>query len=234
MNTIQQLKKELWKRFGNTKYPAEWDGNIYGGGKLSQRFWEYFKAIELLNVNSDSIVLDIGGGSPSTGAGFFASLLSSAVKTVIVMDSNVPKDMKVYENIQFISIDGSYEEIKRLLIDRPDITHISSVSVFEHVPTAIREGMIRAINEYFQGCCFVATFEYHAKRTFFDEQLTAKTTSNLFSPLSNYYLDEIVASPVWCENAYSNIMVGSQDNTQFDFIDVPCWYPVAVRFLACV
>lgn len=62
----QRLKQELWHRFGSKEHPAEWDGHVYGGGKLSQRFWEYFKAIELLSLDANSIVLDIGGGSPQT------------------------------------------------------------------------------------------------------------------------------------------------------------------------
>ncbi len=62
-----KLKAELWKRFGSKAHPAEWDGHVYGGGKLSQRFWEYFKAVELLELDGDSVVVDIGGGSPVTG-----------------------------------------------------------------------------------------------------------------------------------------------------------------------
>jgi hypothetical protein len=247
MNDItQKLKAELWRRFGSGDHPAEWDGNVYGGGKLSQRFWEYFKAVELLGLDKDSVVLDIGGGSPITKAGFFASLLSTAVKTVIVMDSNIAKDVAVSGNIEFIAKDGSYEEIKQLLIARPDITHIASISVFEHIAPSIREGMVAAINEEFKGHCFVSTFEYHAKHIFFEYQLTARTTSELFSSLNRYYLDEMVSSPVWCENAYKDIQRVRDKNPimrlfqkyiykaiypSIEKISVPCWHPVAVRFI---
>ncbi len=245
-NVTQKLKAELWQRFGDSKYPAEWDGNIYGGGKLSQRFWEYFKAIELLELDENSVVLDIGGGSPITKAGFFASLLSTAVKTVIIMDPNIADNVGTSSNIQFISKDSDYDGLCKLLIERPEITHIASVSVFEHIPPDIREGMVRAIDENFAGNCFVGTFEYHAKKTFFEYQLTAGTASKLFGGFSNYYLDEMEASPVWCENAYDGIKRNKHKNKVIWLIQkiffkafedtigkiyVPYWYPVAVRFI---
>ena len=89
MNTTLQLKKELRHRFDSAEHPAKWDSRIYGGGKLSQRFWEYFKALELLGLTESSVVLDIGGGSPVTGMGFFAGLMATVAKKVIVLDPNV-------------------------------------------------------------------------------------------------------------------------------------------------
>jgi hypothetical protein len=83
------LKKILWQRFGSPDHPAEWDGRVYGGGKLSQRFWEYFKAVELLDLHTDAVVLDIGGGSPATGLGFFSSILAQGAKGVVIMDPEV-------------------------------------------------------------------------------------------------------------------------------------------------
>ena len=50
------LKQELWRRYGDSSYPVEWNGHVHGGGKLSQRFWEYFKTIELLEVDAASVV----------------------------------------------------------------------------------------------------------------------------------------------------------------------------------
>ncbi len=100
--TLRNLKAELWRRFGNREYPAEWDGRVYGGGKLSQRFWEYFEGVELLDPSPESVVLDIGGGSPVTGAGFFSSLLASAVKKVLILDPNVAADAKPAANIEYL------------------------------------------------------------------------------------------------------------------------------------
>ena len=230
MNQTQQLKRELWARFGSMDTPSEWDGNVYGGGKLSQRFWEYFKTIEMLNLDSDSVILDIGGGSPITGAGFFSALLATAVKKVYVLDTNIAPGITASDNMEFVRSLASYDTLKTFFEAQPDVTHVSCISVFEHVDSAIREGMIRAVNEFFSGHSFVATFEYHAKRMYFNHQLTAKTASALFKSFTNYYLDEFVASPVWCENAFSGLFRPSM-RTLIAPVEVPCWYPLAVRFL---
>jgi len=66
MNLSGKIKAALWKAYGKPAEAAEWDGNVYGDGKLSQRFWEYHQAIDLLELTPDSVVLDIGGGSPVT------------------------------------------------------------------------------------------------------------------------------------------------------------------------
>ena len=84
----EKLKAALWQAYGNLNSPAAWDGNIYGGGKLSQRFWEYHQAIELLDLTPDSVVLDIGGGSPITGAGFFTKVIAPYVKEEKLMYGN--------------------------------------------------------------------------------------------------------------------------------------------------
>src|SRR3954454_13472570 len=145
MEVTQRLKQNLWARFGTTTWPAEWDGHVYGGGKLSQRYWEYFQAAELLDLDRESIVLDIGGGSPITGAGFFASLLATQIKKVIIIDPNVSASIDCPSNIEFIRRNASEEELLSIFIDRPEITHISCVSVFEHIPPSVREPMVRAI-----------------------------------------------------------------------------------------
>lgn len=230
MNQTQQLKSELWRRFGSRDAPSEWDGNVYGGGKLSQRFWEYFKAVELLDLDSESIVLDIGGGSPVTGVGFFSALLATAVKKVYVFDLNIALSATAPDNMEFVRSLASYDTLRAFSEARPEITHISSVSVFEHIEPTIREGMVRAVNDFFPGCSFVATFEFHAKRTYFEYQLTARTVSTLFGSLTNYYLDELCASPVRCENAFDGLFKPSR-RTFIAPVEIPRWYPLAVRFI---
>jgi len=217
MNCTAQLKRRLWERFGSIEHPAEWNGRIYGGGKLSQRYWEYFKTLELLELSPNSVVVDIGGGSPVTGVGFFASLIATSVRKVFVFDSNISPEAIAPEGVEFVTKRATYESMRGFLEEHPEVTHIASVSVFEHIPALEREGIVRAINETFEGACFVASLEYHAKSVYFEHQLTATTISTLFEPLTNYYLDKFESSPVWCENAYPS--------------DVPLWYPVAVRFL---
>jgi len=233
----QSLKLELWKRFGSKRYPAEWDGNIYGGGKLSQRYWEYFKTIDLLNISADSVVLDIGGGSPTTGIGFFAELLATAARKVLIMDPILPLNRTAPANIEFIRKEGSYEEMKALFIDHPEITHISCISVFEHIESTLREEMVRAVNDFFRGQYFIATFEYHAKCSYFEHQLTATTTSSLFAPFTNFYLDEFAASPVLCEDAIDLQRIVRLNPKEplaalnFAPCNIPRWYPIVVRFI---
>jgi hypothetical protein len=232
MNITRQLKAELWKRFGSTETPAEWDGHVYGGGRLSQRFWEYFKALELLDLDADSVVVDIGGGSNATCMGFFAALLSTSVKKVIVFDPNISQSAIAPKNVEFVRSRASFYELRDFMINRPELTHVASISVFEHIDPKTREGIVRAINEFFHGPCFVSTFEFHAKRKFFDYQLTAKTVSPLFEPLTNYYLDECCASPVWCENAFDKRrLFRLAPRAPIAPTNIPQWYPLAVRFL---
>lgn len=218
MNATKNLQAELWRRFGTKEHPAEWDGIIYGGGKLSQRYWEYFKAIELLELDDQSVVLDVGGGSPEKGAGFFATLLSSVVKRVIVFDKHAPIEALARDNITFHRADADYEGLKIFLEHNKSITHISCLSVFEHVGSCVREGIVRAVNEEFSGATFVATLEYHASTCFFEHQLTARTLSRLFLPLTHFFPDKIESSAVWAENAFESTTA------------TPRWYPLALRF----
>ena len=231
--TTDRLKAELWRRFSSVAHPAEWDGQHYGGGRLSQRSWEYLRSIELLELDEHSVVLDIGGGSPLTGMGFFSSLLSTQAGRVIVMDPNIKSGAVAPDNVELNRAPATYDELKTFLVARQEITHIVSISVFEHVEPVVRQGMVRAINEFFKGRSFVATFEYHARTRYFEHSLTARTTSDLFRPFTNYYLDDLTASPVWCENAFDCTRVFRLLDPRrfFTSSDTPRWYPVAVRFL---
>ena len=126
----------------------------------------------------------------------------------------------------------------KLLKDNPQITHVASLSVFEHIPHEVRCGMIRAVNECFSGDIFVATLEYHARDCFFEQQLTVKTLSELFEPFTGFYPDVFRKSPVWGENAYGGVSPGNRLLRRFGRLTnrwtrdlaVPLWYPVALRF----
>jgi hypothetical protein len=216
MNSLTgKLKEDLWKRFGTDEFPSEWDGKIYGGGKGSQRFWEYFKAIELLDPAEDSVVLDIGGGSPRTGIGFFSLLLKDRLKQVIVLDPNAGS---VYENIIAIKEPASFNALRDTFEKYPGITHVTSISVFEHMTPPLREDTIRAVNGFFRGKAFIATFEYHPKKRYMDNQLTAKTMHEAFRHFTNFHLSAMESSPVHATDAYSK------------YLKIPLWYPVALKF----
>ena len=239
MNLNEKLKSALWQHYGSTSHPAEWDGKVYGGGKLSQRFWEYRQTIELLELTPDSVVLDVGGGSPVTGAGFFTRVIAPYVKEVHVMDINIGESKEAVTNIVFHRSLASYETLSKLLKDNPQITHIACISVFEHIPHDVRRGMVRAVNEFFTGNTFVGTLEYHARDCFFEQQLTVGTLSELFEPFTNFYPDQIQKSPVWGETAYQNVSLGRKlmrrlgvSINRWGKIEggVPLWYPLALRF----
>jgi hypothetical protein len=238
MNLTEKLKAALWQCYGNPAYPAEWDGKVYGGGKLSQRFWEYHQTIELLELTPDSVVLDIGGGSPVTGAGFFTRVIAPHVKAVHVMDLNIAETKETSSNIVFHRSLASYETLTKLLKENPQITHVACISVFEHIPHEVRCGMVKALNEAFTGNTFAATLEYHARDCFFEHQLTVRTLSELFEPFTNFYPDLICKSPVLGEVAYKNVSVGRKIMRRLGISTarwgqepgVPLWYPLALRF----
>jgi len=237
--TSAELKQTLWERFGSPDHPAEWDGSIYGGGKLSQRFWEYFKAIELLDLQSDSVVLDIGGGSPVTGAGFFSSILAKAARHVIVMDPEIAKAHNDNPAVTLVPYSASYDTLREVLLAHPKITHVSSISVMEHIPADVRTGIMRAINEYFHGQSLVMTFEYHATERYFEHQLTTRTASEMTGYLTRYYLDTFDASPISCVDAIQSFQAVTSRKLRFLFprlkfvsIQTPKWYPIALRFVA--
>jgi hypothetical protein len=244
-----KLKAELWSRFGHKDHPSEWDGNVYGGGKISQRFWEYFRGLDLLELTPESVLLDIGGGSPATGAGFFASMVAPFVKQVHVLDVSIGEDCRDDKNIIYHRQLATYDNILALFKKHPGITHVACLSVFEHIEQPVRVGIIRGVNDAFTGAIFVATLEYHTKKTFFESQLTAATLSELFSPFTNFYLEEIAKSPVWSEDAYFNA-IPTLDGRRSSLKDrigwylrvlglyktplevpVPMWYPLALRFV---
>jgi hypothetical protein len=230
------LKQELWRRFGDARYPAEWDGIVYGGGKLSQRFWEYFIAVQMLRLHSDAVVLDIGGGSPVTGGAFFTELIAGFVRKIVVLDPNAVGSATA-RNVVAIARPATYAEIQRVLAEHDDVTHVCSLSVFEHIEPAIREEIIRGVNDHFAGRTFVATLEYHTTRVFFEQQLTARSLSSLFAGFSNFYLDEVKASPVLAENAFSvegrpalRPLRRLARKLINEDAPVPRWYPIALRF----
>jgi 2-polyprenyl-3-methyl-5-hydroxy-6-metoxy-1,4-benzoquinol methylase len=196
-NFQSNLKAKLWRSFGDKATISEWDGPNNGGGKMSQRYWEYFKSVEMLELTSDSIILDLGGGSPLTGAGFFGLTMAPFVTAVHIMDVNISADASPLPNIFFHRYLASYETMKAFFQEHAEITHVTCISVFEHIDPPTRSGMIQAINEHFQGDIFVATLEYHPSTCFFESQLTARTLGEMVAPITHFYLDEMACSPLF-------------------------------------
>src|SRR5574340_913225 len=184
--------------YGSQKYTVEWDGKLYGGGKLSQRYWEYFIVVDMLDLSPDSIVLDIGGGN-----GFFAELIAPYVRKVIILDANQTNSMAAAGNIERIIQHADADVLRQVLAK--GVTHVSCISVFEHIPDAVREQIIIDIDGHFLGNRFVTTFEFHPLQCLFEHQLTTRTMSTMLAGFRNYYPERIESSPMRCENAFGKI-----------------------------
>ena len=181
------------------------------------------------------MVLDIGGGSPATGAGFFARVIVPHVKQIHVMDLNIGESIDTSPKIVFHRSLASYETVSKLLKENPRVTHVACISVFEHIPHEIRCGIIKAVNEYFPGDTFVATLDFHPKECYFEHQLVSRTVSEMFALFTSFYPDTISKSPFWCENAFYGSSFGDRILRRFGFRKgkeplTPLWYPVAFRF----
>lgn len=114
---IATLHQLLWERWGTTEHPAEWDGHE-GGGKGSQRFWEYLWALD--HIGYAQSVLDIGGGETL----FFFNLLSAAIPDVSIVDPLVKEGLNRYPMTleQFAS---------SKVVRRYD--QVTCISVLEHI-----------------------------------------------------------------------------------------------------
>jgi hypothetical protein len=236
-NATTSCKIRLWQRFASPEFPAEWDGRL-GGGKLSQRFWEYFEGLQMLDLSSESVVLDVGGGSPEIGSGFFARLIAPSVGRVHIVDPNAVADLE-YPNVLVHQQLGDRTILRDIFEQYPDIDRVVSLSVFEHISPPVRSEIIAAINDYFRGNVFVTTFEYHSKNVYFQEQLNTRSASYLFTPLTKFYLEKIVQSPVWAENAFGEAPDLAKEVlrrlrvtvSQHSQVVVPLWYPIALKFV---
>ena len=216
MSVTEKIKAALWSNHGTHECPTEWDGRVYGGGKISQRYWEYLISIEMLDLKPDSVLIDIGGGSPTTGVGIFArSILSAGIK-VIVVDENLGA-MEGYDTPNLILEKGLADKnTLSTLIEKYNPTHISCVSVLEHASAAQQMGIFEAIEASFHGEKAVFSFEFHETTCFVEQQLTTTTLSNAVSCLKRFYLNRMEKSPLNCVNS-----VIDRDRL---------WYPLALQF----
>lgn len=138
MPTLTQL---LWERWGTAEHPAEWDGRE-GGGRGSQRFWEYLWTLNQINP-PDVRVLDVGGGETL----FFFNLLSGGIHIVEIVDPLVePGDFR------------AKMDLVTYVAARPPSHNydiVTCVSVLEHVER--KEEFCAALDTF--RCRIVMTFE---------------------------------------------------------------------------
>ena len=201
MTITEPLIKELWKQ------------NNSGGWSITQRTWEYFIAIKMSEFTKESILVDIGGGCPTNGTTFFADIVSKYIKCIVI-DNCITKPP--INNIIQIKKNVSYDLLKEVF-NKYSPTHITCISVLEHIEDFYRKEIFHSINEHFKGESLCFTMEYHSKKEFFKNQLTTKSLSELFNIFTNFYLKDIQKTPIHAEAAFG-------DN------DIPLWFPVAVKF----
>lgn len=218
---MKALKVSLWTQYGSTAYPAEWDGQIYGGGKISQRFWEYLVALDYLEgLGRDSVVADLGGGNEDRH--FFASLLAPFVKKVYVVDPIARGATK--GNIEFVQTSATdIDPFRAFIQSTGDITHLVSVSTFEHILDPLKWLHMHVVNKFCSCKVFVATFEFHpcpsCTQTFSSDVVHTVNLDRMARELTGFYLNQMSAAPLHCVN------------TMAPLSPWPKWYPIALQFL---
>jgi hypothetical protein len=221
------MKIRLWQRFGDTRFPAEWDGKVYGGGKISQRFWEYLKTIEYLDLPPGARVLDIGGGSPTTGVSFFPQLIASFPELHVgVLDTQFGNTADLPKNIALMN-GLANRQVLADAIRSYKPTHISCISVMEHARPSEQRGVFEALEAEFHGTAIAMTVEFHEHIVFTTGQdrddghrFTVTTTASLsamVAPLTRYFLDDVASAPIHAVNAFQELS--------------ELWRPLAIRFL---
>jgi len=227
VSLVAAMKARLWQRFGTLEHPAEWDGHVYGGGKISQRFWEYFKSIEYLSLSPGDRLLDIGGGSPETGVSFFPQLVASFPElTVGVLDTHFAGASGLPDNINMIHGVADRSKLSEV-IKAYNPTHISCLSVLEHAKPSEQKGIFEAIEADFHGVCIAMTFEFHEVIPFTNNHdaddghrfnvTTTQSLDAMVSSLHRYYLSDFESTPILSVNAFNELG--------------QLWRPLALRFL---
>lgn len=172
MSTLKQL---LWERWGNAQYPAEWDGRDGGGGKGSQRFWEYLWAVHQLGDGLKS-VLDVGAGSHA----FFANLLRAAN----IHAEAVDPELEATELWMHKTRLEDFSEFGRF-------NWTTCISVLEHIDDKV--AFCRALDRC--GGPIVLTFEYG------EECVDNKSLTQCLAAFQRHHITRMEACPVYAENS---------------------------------
>lgn len=183
MKSLQQL---LWERWGKKEYPAEWDGREGGGGKGSQRFWEYLWALGTLHQWDKPIparILDVGSGQL-----FFAELIGQRTN-VDVVDPDGPTP-KAGSNI--VSWAGTIETFVEKEIGVYD--WVTCISVLEHVED--KPTFCAALDKFM--CPISLTFEFG------EGGVSLETVYDCLEEFKNHYLYKMELCPVWADNSAIN------------------------------
>ena len=213
-NMINALLKKLWDVWGTLGWESEWDGRKLGGGKLSQRFWEYFWIIKQADFGPNSVVLDVGSGSTL----FFPKLISKFVAEVVAYDPESPV-------VKDASITVIQEIFNGKNIRMRPYTHICCISVMEHVQDIVKPDIIRAMDSF--PVPVFMTFELGANR-YKEQFLTMPVLSKMVSYFKKHYCAEMETCPVWSEDS-SPLHIQSDGGGSITNLS-PLWRPFGCVF----
>jgi hypothetical protein len=184
----QNLQKLLWQRWGDKAHPAEWDGNVYGGGKVSQRMWEYFWAIDQMDNGFDwRKCVDVGSGPTQ----FFPNLLRADERVVTSIDPAISTQND--DHGMNLSDWVMNNQNKALLYDC-----VFAISVLEHVPENERARFMADLDK-FANSAIVITMELGPKNGVWPPVRVDEF--KFFSEMKAHYPVKMEACPMWCENS---------------------------------
>lgn len=184
---MEQLKRSLWERWGNPEFPAEWDGTHYGGGKGSQRYWEYLWVVGQLS-GKERRLLDVGAGQKL----FLPRLLTGVLPRVEAVDPELPLEDARHHPISL----GTW--IGRNPGSVPEFDCVTCVSVVEHLqdPREIFRDLAR-----FKKARVIVTLELGFDPPGFEYQLTLQKLYQGLGCFQDHYLDRMESCPVWADNS---------------------------------
>jgi hypothetical protein len=170
------LQQRLWEWWGAPDHPAEWDGRE-GGGKGSQRFWEYLWVIN--HLPQGVRVLDVGSGETF----FFPHLLRERDQRVVSIDPATNGahhfSMTLEEFVTFCTAPWDC---------------VTCISVLEHVdnPTAF----CRALDRLEAPIILTCELSYE------HDMVTMPALYACLNQFKNHHITKMESCPVWADNSY--------------------------------
>jgi 2-polyprenyl-3-methyl-5-hydroxy-6-metoxy-1,4-benzoquinol methylase len=184
---MEALKQALWDRWGSKEFPAEWDGVKYGGGKGSQRYWEYLWVVDQLKGNERRI-LDVGAGQTL----FLPRLLRLSFPHVEAVDPEVPAEDALHHRVEL----GAWLSDNPRAADSFDC--VTCVSVLEHLQDSrVLFGQLAR----FARARIIITLELGFEPPGFEYQLTMREIYAGLACFGAHYLSKMETCPVCADNS---------------------------------
>jgi hypothetical protein len=177
----ERLKNALWDRFGKPNFPAEWNGITYGGGKCSQRYWEYLFAIE--SLQGASMVLDIGCGKD----GFLTNLLNEELDCVGI-DLEAPSEGSLLQTNLNDFVNNNDTDL--MMYD-----NILCISVLEHVDDIFQ--FITDLDKFYGRIILTFELSLRAKSDYISRRQMHRGLENF----KNYYVTKMENCPIISDNS---------------------------------